>query len=296
MENGNEENDCKEEFCLKKDNENKEENEIFENVKNIAFVNNLEYSSNIENNEKNQETAKTYEGYQKEIKNLKIIVDKREIKSLVVKYLSEKCKIEERLLEIGDYLISEDVCCERKTTADFLRSIVDGRLFSQLRDIKNSYASPILIIEGDSLFEDTSIRPEAIRGALASIAIDIKIPILWSKSPRETAEFLVAIAKREQSEKKKEIKLRFEKKPKELKYLQEYLVAGLPGVDRERAKRLLEHFKCPEFVFTASERELMRVKGIGRHLAKMIREVLSREYEKDSDIKARKNKSLKDVL
>lgn len=226
-------------------------------------------------------------------KNIKIIVDSREANSLVVEFLSEKCEIEKQVLEIGDYLISSETCCERKTTNDFIKSIIDGRLFNQLIEMKNSYDNPILIIEGNSLYENENVRPEAIRGALAAIATEIKIPILWSKSAKETAELLIAIAKREQITKKKDIRIRFEKKPKDIKRLQEYLVAGLPGVDRERAKKLLKHFKCPEFVFTASKKELMKVEGIGKKLAEIIRKVLSENYNENEDqIEKRKQKDL----
>lgn len=226
-----------------------------------------------------------------EEKKIRIVVDTREANSLVVEFLSEKCKIEKKVLDIGDYLISSETCCERKTTQDFVKSIIDGRLFTQLNEMKNIYPNPILIIEGNSLYENENVKPEAIRGALAAIATDIKVPILWSKCAKETAELLIAIAKREQITKKKGIKIRFEKKPKDIKRLQEYLVAGLPGVDRERARQLLKHFKCPEFVFTASERELMKVEGIGNKLAKRIREVLSKNYEES---KCEKEKSLEE--
>ncbi|MEM7817191.1 MAG: ERCC4 domain-containing protein [Candidatus Aenigmatarchaeota archaeon] len=221
-------------------------------------------------------------------KKIKIIVDSRETNSLVVEFLSEKCDIEKRVLDIGDYLISSETCCERKTTSDFVKSIIDGRLFTQLIEIKNSYSNAILIIEGNSLYENEKVKPEAIRGALASIATEIKIPILWSRSAKETAELLIAIAKREQIAKKRGIKIRFEKKPEDIRRLQEYLVAGLPNVDRERARQLLKHFKCPEFVFTATERELMKVEGIGKKLAQKIRKVLSEDYEERENEKQKK--------
>lgn len=230
-----------------------------------------------ENSEKDVCSSKSNK---KEDKKVKIIVDYREANSLVVESLLEKCEIEKKILEVGDYLISSETCCERKTTNDFVKSIIDGRLFTQLNEMKRLYPNPILIIEGNSLYENDNIRPEAIRGALATIATEIKIPILWSKCARETSELLIAIAKREQIIKKKGIKIRFEKKPKDIRKLQEYLVSGLPGVDGERARKLLEHFKCPEFVFTASERELMKVEGIGKKLAKGIRKVLGEDYEK----------------
>jgi len=242
----------------------------------------LKENEKVENSYEEKDN-KNSEKNNEEDKKIKIIVDSREANSLVVEFLLEKCEIEKRVLDIGDYLISSETCCERKTTSDFVKSIIDGRLFNQLIDMKNSYSNAILIIEGNSLYENENIRPDAIRGALAAIATEIKIPILWSRSAKETAELLIAIAKREQIAKKKEIKIRFGKKPQDIRRLQEYLVAGLPNVDRERARQLLKHFKCPEFVFTATERELMKVEGIGKKLAQKIRKVLSENYEEEED-------------
>ncbi len=209
----------------------------------------------------------------------KIIYDIRESKSLVIENLKEKCILEEKLLDAGDYLLSDRICCERKTTIDFARSIIDGRLFSQIKEMKNYFEFPLLIIEGLNLYEEENIRPEAIQGAIAAVTIDLKTPIIWTKTSKETAEMLLIIAKREQLEMKRKLKIRFEKKPIDVKEQQEYLVAGLPFVDRERAKILLKHFGCPEFVFTASEKELTKVKGIGKNIAKKIRLVLETEYK-----------------
>ncbi len=208
----------------------------------------------------------------------KIVFDSREEKSLVVNFLKEKCELEKKMLEVGDYILSDRVAVERKTTKDFVTSIIDGRLFEQLKNLKDNFEAPILVVEGNGLYSNENVNPNAIRGALAAVAVDFSMPLIWTKTPRETAEYIILLAKREQFKEKRSIRLRIEKKPKTIKELQEYLIAGLPGVDTVKAKALLEYFKCPEFVFTASEKELRKVRGIGKELAKKIRQVIGEDY------------------
>ncbi|MEM1657806.1 MAG: DEAD/DEAH box helicase [Candidatus Jordarchaeales archaeon] len=180
-------------------------------------------------------------------------------------------------LDVGDYVISERVGVERKTDADFVQSIIDQRLFKQLVELSRTYESPLLIIEGGNLYERRGVNPEAIRGALVSIALDFKIPIFWTQNAKETAEVIKTIARREKEEGRKGIRIGV-KKPATLKELQEHIVAALPGIDYILAKRLLQKFKSVERVYTADEKELMSVQGIGERKAKKIKEVLRAEY------------------
>jgi len=215
-----------------------------------------------------------------EADNLTIIVDHRESSSQVIKELINlNIKVKFDHLELADYIISDKVAVERKTSEDFLQSIIDQRLFMQLKQLKNAYETPILLIEGASLYGLRNMNPNAIRGALASVVLDYKIPILWSHSPQETARLLKSLLLREQKEKMRPLSVRPGKAPTTLKDMQEYVVSGLPGVDTALSKRLLNYFKTPESVFTATVDELKKVRGIGDKLANKIREVLSSEYE-----------------
>ena len=108
-----------------------------------------------------------------------IIADVREIGSLVTTILKKKCEVREQQLTVADYLLSERVAVERKTTQDFISSVVDGRLFRQLPALKETYAAPVLLVEGDDLFHiKRDVHPNAIRGALASVAIEYIISTL----------------------------------------------------------------------------------------------------------------------
>jgi len=42
-------------------------------------------------------------------------------------------------LEVGDYILSPDICCERKSLDDLAQSLANGRLFKQVEQVKNHF-------------------------------------------------------------------------------------------------------------------------------------------------------------
>lgn len=209
-----------------------------------------------------------------------IYTDTRELDSKIVAILRKRCTVREKQLDVGDYLLSDSVACERKTCDDFLQSMTDGRLFEQLGNMKNSFESPVLVIEGDTLFGRREIHENAIRGALASIAVDYGMPILWTKNQLETAEMLFSMAKREQADNGKGVSIRGKRRMRSMNEQQEFLLAGLPLINSKKAKALLKHFGTPEKFFNAPESDLQKADGIGEELSKKIRKILTSKYEK----------------
>ncbi len=212
-----------------------------------------------------------------------IFVDNRELNSNVARHIKKyNALVREEQLEVADYICSKRVACERKTVEDFIQSITNQRIFEQLKNLSESYDNPVLIIEGNPelLFLERSMHPNTIRGALASIAVDYKIPIIWTNNPEETAAQIYWLAYREQVKEQTPVQIRSSKIPKTLAEQQEFLVAGLPGINSTRAKKLLKHFKTPERIFTASEEALKRIEGFGEKTAKRIKHVLGSSYNK----------------
>lgn len=210
-----------------------------------------------------------------------IYADNRELKSRVASILKKHCDLREKQLEVADYLLSDRVACERKTDKDFIMSIIDRRLFQQLTNMKQCFESSFLLLEGERLFESgINIHPNAIRGALASIITDYSIPIIFTKNSLESAQMLYAVAKREQLQEKRSIAIRGKRQAKSMNQQQEFLVCGLPGISTAKAKNLLKHFGTPEKIFSAREEELQKVEGIGKGMAKKIKEALAKKYEK----------------
>ncbi|MFH1445752.1 MAG: ERCC4 domain-containing protein [Nanoarchaeota archaeon] len=221
---------------------------------------------------------------QKESFKVKIIADNREMHSDIFGYIQEHgAELKIKNLKTGDYIASDRVCIERKTVPDFLQSIVDQRMFRQADVMMKSFKRPLLIMEGnpEDLFNgDRNIHENAIRGALSSLTIDYRIPVLWTHSQRETAAQIYWIAYREQFGQKKDLQIRYKARANGIKQQQEFLVSGLPLISNKMSKKLLEHFKTPKDVFNADVKELRKVDKMGPKKAERIRSLLDSSYKK----------------
>jgi len=216
-------------------------------------------------------------------KKIKIIADHRENASGVFKELLEMgVDLEICQLKVGDFILSDRVGIERKSVGDFLQSMIDKRLMEQTKLLCETFECPVLIIEGKSLYLRRAIHPNAIRGTLAALAVDIGIPMITTVDEKETAQILFAIARREQVLENREIAIRGGSKKLTLSECQRFIIEGLPGVSAVLAKRLLEHFGTAEKVLCASEENLRQVQGIGKEKAKEIRRILTSTYESDA--------------
>ncbi len=211
---------------------------------------------------------------------IKIFIDQRELRSLVARNLFDRgIEVSPKHLEVGDYIIGNRIGIERKVAPDFSASLIDNRLFSQVKRLKDAYPSPLIIIEGEGLFS-RDIDQKAIYGAIASIIADFGISIITTRDAKETADLLIAMAIREQKE-RREIKLRGKKVAMSLDDQRRFIVEGLPNVSAVLAKRLLEHFESIKRIANASMEKLMEVKGIGKNIASKIFEVINEEWEEE---------------
>lgn len=215
-------------------------------------------------------------------RDLKVLVDHRETRSGVAKALDRLgLQLRFAALEVGDYVVSDRVAVERKRTDDFASSLVDGKrnLFSQLSNLARVYGKPVLIIEGDELFTARQLAPAAIHGALASIALDFGISILYSRDEEETASILKVLANREQFRDKREVNPHGKKAAGSLAEQQEYLVSSISNIGPKAARNLLLHFGTVEALLRAEPEELKKVKLIGPKTAARILEVVKSPYK-----------------
>ncbi|MFD1646784.1 DEAD/DEAH box helicase [Haloarchaeobius litoreus] len=213
-----------------------------------------------------------------------IVVDQREMDSAIPRELSTRDDVTTRLetLEVGDYVLSDRVAVERKSVSDFLDTLTgsDRSLFEQLRDLSGHYARPVLIIEGtDSLVGTRDIHPNAVRGALASLAVDFGVSVLRTESEADTRDLLAVIAGREQTKNDREVSVHGEKAKKTLTEQQEYVVGAIADIGPVTARSLLAHFGTVEDALSATEEELLEVDGVGSVTAERIREVVGSQYE-----------------
>jgi len=210
-----------------------------------------------------------------------VYVDHREKESGVAKMLQELgCTVVEKQLETGDYIPGKEIAIERKSVSDFVSSIVDGRLSKQLINMAESYERPLVIVEGDKdkMFE-SNVHRNAIIGMLTSIALNYRVPVLFTDSARETAQYIYVIAKREQMGKGQDVRLRIGRKGLALDEQQRFVVESLPLIGPKMAKSLLNKFGSVKGIVNAMSKELQEVENMGKKKAKLIREVLLKKYE-----------------
>lgn len=212
---------------------------------------------------------------------VKIFADYREKSSGIVKQLVDAgVNVQLEMLNVADYILSGRCGVEFKTTEDFVQSIIDGRLLEQLKDLKKQFERPVLIVEGiEDIYSLRNIHPNAIRGMLATIAVSYGIPVMRTRDATDTASLLVMIARREQSEDKKEFSPHADRKQMTLKEAQEYVVSAFPNIGMNLAKDLLKHFGSVKNIVNATDEELRKVAGVGDVKADNIKNVSDKKYE-----------------
>jgi Fanconi anemia group M protein len=201
-----------------------------------------------------------------------IFVDYREEK---IANLLEKmgCKIIRMNLPIGDFIVN-DVGIERKSFEDFISSIIDGRIFEQANSLSSAFKKPIIIVEGFGVVK--RIHENSFYAALAYLISQSNVTILRTKNEEETAKMVFWLAKKEFEDKK--IGYKIKEKKINVKNFQERILASFPGISTVLSKRILQNFGSLQKFFNASEKELMKVDGIGERLAKRIRKIIEEKY------------------
>ena len=225
------------------------------------------------------------------IKDLRIIIDERERKSGIPKLLQKiGINVEVKRLPLGDYIVSHETVVERKSVSDFISSIFDGRLFDQCNRLKEHFQFPIILLEGNvDEIETITENPLVFYGALSTIAVEFKIPIIPTPNASHTAKLLVALSSRKDSIKGPLLKKI--RKSNDIQKQQLSVLCSLPGVGEKTAIRLLEKFGSPLKVLSASTKDLSKISGLGESRAKKIKKMLER---KSKHTKSSNQKTLHD--
>lgn len=227
----------------------------------------------LEKPEKKQSSLQEFE----ESSDVKVVADHREKGSPLLKSLLDfGVKLDLQQLNVGDFLVSDRCVIEYKRVPDFVDSIIDGRLLSQLRALKQ-YARPVILLEGgEDMYSQRKIHPNAIRGMIATITVSYGVPIISTKTAQESAGIIFSIARREQ-ERQTEFQYHTGKPQTDDEQIT-YVVAGIPGIGTTLARPLLERFKTIKGLVNAPLDEIRMVQGIGPKKAKAIVDFVNREY------------------
>ena len=225
------------------------------------------------------------------IEDIRIVIDERERKSGIPNLLQTiGVNVEVKTLPIGDYIVSHETVVERKSIHDFMSSVFDGRLFDQCNRLKDHFQFPIILLEGNvDEIESISENPLVFYGALSTVAIDFKIPIIPTPNASHTAKLLVSLSSRKESPKGPLLKKI--KKSNDIQKQQLIVLCSLPGVGEKTAIRMLEKFGSPLKVFSSSTKDLAKISGLGESRAKKIKKMLQ---EKSKHTKKLDQKTLHD--
>ncbi len=184
-------------------------------------------------------------------------------------------------LRMGDYDVGGNPrrVFERKTGGDLLSSLAQGRLFAQLTTLRKNRFAPILLLEGDPLRVDHSLmRPESIRGALAYITAILRVPILPSSGPAESAHLVYAAARQCQVGQAAHSSATHGpaggRRRATQSEQQMQIVLSLPGIGWVTARAVCARFRSLHDLLNADAAQLSTVPGVGPSRAAALEQLL----------------------
>jgi DNA excision repair protein ERCC-4 len=140
--------------------------------------------------------ADTIGGYGEDEPN-RVVVDVREFRASLPSLLHQQgMEIVPVTLEVGDFVLSPNICVERKSVPDLFGSFQSGRLYTQANAMSRHYEHPTLLIEFSAersfSLQSSSDLPSEIQGTnviskMVLLALHCpQLRILWSRSPHAT--------------------------------------------------------------------------------------------------------------
>ncbi|KAK3938405.1 hypothetical protein QBC46DRAFT_390252 [Diplogelasinospora grovesii] len=233
----------------------------------------------------------------------RVVVDVREFRSSLPSLLHGKSMvIVPCMLTVGDYILSPNICIERKSVSDLISSFKDGRLYSQAETMFQHYKSPMLLIEFDQN-KSFTLEPFAdLSGSLSSVnpanagANDLqsklvlltlafpKLRIIWSSSPYETAEIFERLkAQEEEPDPIAAVRAGLDKdmKAEEQAFNTEprEMLLTVPGVTPKNVTNLILQTESVKEVANMSVEELNPI--VGREAARQIHGFFNKDLIED---------------
>ena len=225
---------------------------------------------------------------------MKLIIDSRENSELakLIEQRANKMGIvnEKKWLEVGDYVIGT-VCFEAKSAVDFMQSVVNNRIWTQIDNMDKWYHKNFVVIYGsldDALSNmkyitklNSNVNPQQLKqtyklrfkGAIGRLRLDYDIGVIWRDNVTDVVDEILTIAKMAPIERKMinpSIPTRTATDDVRVDML-----TTIKGVSETKAKNLLKEHGCIMEIGDSNLKELTIVKGIGNKVADRINNVLN---------------------
>ncbi|EHB04165.1 DNA repair endonuclease XPF [Heterocephalus glaber] len=206
-----------------------------------------------------------------------IVVDMREFRSELPSLIHRRgIDIEPVTLEVGDYILTPEMCVERKSISDLIGSLNNGRLYSQCISMSRYYKRPVLLIEFDpskpfslsargALFQEISSSDISSKLTLLTLHFP-RLRLLWCPSPHATAELFEELKQNKpqpDAATAMAITADSETLPESEKYNpgpQDFLLK-MPGVNAKNCRSLMNHVKNIAELATLSQDKLTGILG-----------------------------------
>uniref|UniRef100_H2Y933 DNA repair endonuclease XPF n=1 Tax=Ciona savignyi TaxID=51511 RepID=H2Y933_CIOSA len=205
-----------------------------------------------------------------------IVVDMREFRSELPSLLHKRgVEIEPITLEVGDYILTTNICVERKSLSDLIGSLNSGRLYTQCVAMRRHYSQPMLLIEFDAN-KAFSFQARGVAGAKLSLKeLNQKLTLLllhfpmlrlaWCSSPSAAAELFQELKlTREQPDPVKAASIGATEQDgvtSETKYnsaAYDFLLK-LPGINSKNCRSILDHVTDLQHLFQLTEDKLEEI-------------------------------------
>jgi DNA excision repair protein ERCC-4 len=212
----------------------------------------------------------------------RIIVDSREFRSELPCLIHKRgIEIVPLMITVGDYILSPEICVERKSISDLIGSLNSGRLYNQCQQMTRFYSRPILLIEFDQgrpfhlqgrymLSRDSDTNNAEIMQKLQLLTIHFpKLRLVWSPSPYATAQLFQEIKQNKaQPDPTVALQTGSDDQSQELDAITEKYNANvhdflmkLPGINLKNIDAVMRHGKNLKELLKMDEKQLCELLG-----------------------------------
>jgi len=207
-------------------------------------------------------------------------------KQYIFNSLKEKCKeVEQKQLEVGDYLLDGGYVIERKDD-DIISSLTTHSIWEQINNLQQ-YPHPILVITTQNiwkLFYKCKSRwiDKSYMGFLTTLMVSYpNLKIAFVDGSEEFVNFVVSLDKKIHDDKISERPKLLQRKPRTISEMQENVIAGISGIGIRTAKELLKSKGSVKTIANSTKEELMEINKIGEKTASDIINTLCGKYGKE---------------
>jgi len=162
-------------------------------------------------------------------------------------------------LPVGD-IESKGIIFEHKTPDDFIGSIYDGRIFRQIREMKNNYEHCYIVISGSitDIISTPNTNYNSLIAAITSCFVR-GCPVIFCDNYENVCDIIKKLSEKLTDGKNRIIPVT----KTSIKDDQLRLVCSISGISEKRGQALLDRFESPINIFNGFREDITEIDGIG---------------------------------